>query len=776
MKFTLFLSDTVGDRKNILYIFRRQPEDAEGFRRALRMDHVCAEYQDCRRGNDNFLRSDCVVMDIDNDHSERPEDWITPEKVAESFPGVAHAVAGSRSHMKEKNGRSARPRLHVYFPIPETEDAQAYAALKRELYSCFPYFDGNALDAGRFIFGCETGFVRWNEGSMYVTELLARHRRRQQGARIPREADRHMPREPEERMIPEGQRNATMSRYAARLLMRYGNTEEARDAFRQKAAMCSPPLGPAELNVIWKSALRFLGKVSVRPDYVPPEEWNADAAGQAEERDAEEAAELKPEVYTHIGQARLIAAARGSSLAYTPGTGTLSYDGKRWEESDTKPLGLVMDFLGEQLCEAENAVGQAQARLIARGIPEATVRQGGKALVKALPPGSFMDHAALLEAKQYRDFALKSQDMRNVDRAMQALRPMVEVAQDALDAEPYLLNCPDGTYDLREGVEGKREHRSGDFITKRTAVSPGDKGAALWQETLETIFCRDMDLIAYVQKIAGLVAVGEVLQEALVIAYGEGSNGKSTFWNTIAAVLGDYSGAISADTLTAGCRRNVKPELAACRGKRLIIAAELEEGMRLSTSLIKQLTSTDPIAAEQKYKDPFSFKPTHTVVLYTNHLPKVGAMDRGTWRRLIVVPFNAVLSGDGKIRNYANYLEEEAGPAVLKWVMEGARLVIRDGKKPEMPEAVREATAQYRESNDWMSQFLEDCCEVGAGMTQPSGTLYTEYRMHCTRNGEFARSTAEFYTALEQRGMQLYRNKSGRYVIGLKLKEKELDF
>lgn len=88
-----------------------------------------------------------------------------------------------------------------------------------------------------------------------------------------------------------------------------------------------------------------------------------------------------------------------------------------------------------------------------------------------------------------------------------------------------------------------------------------------------------------------MAAVGKVYVEALIIAYGEGRNGKSTFWNTISRVLGTYSGAMSADSLTANCRRNVKPEIAELKGKRLIIAAELEEGTRLSTSILKQLSS-----------------------------------------------------------------------------------------------------------------------------------------------------------------------------------------
>ena len=218
---------------------------------------------------------------------------------------------------------------------------------------------------------------------------------------------------------------------------------------------------------------------------------------------------------------------------------------------------------------------------------------------------------------------------------------------------------------MRKGLKLKVEHNALQFITKQTAVDPSDGGAEKWEDSLNTFFLNDADLINYVQKIVGLSAIGKVYVEALIIAYGEGRNGKSTFWNAVSRVLGSYSGNISADMLTVGCRRNVKPELAEAKGKRLLIAAEMEEGMRLNTSNVKQLCSTDEIYAEKKYKDPFSYIPSHTLVLYTNHLPKVGAIDKGTWRRLIVIPFAAKIEGKEDIKNYGDYLFENAGGAIL---------------------------------------------------------------------------------------------------------------
>ena len=105
-------------------------------------------------------------------------------------------------------------------------------------------------------------------------------------------------------------------------------------------------------------------------------------------------------------------------------------------------------------------------------------------------------------------------------------------------------------------------------------MSPGDTGKEIWEQALGTFFCGDKELIDYVQATVGMAAIGKVYQEHMIIAYGGGANGKSTFWNTIFRVLGTYAGKISADTLTMSCKHNTRPEAAELKGKRLIIAYE----------------------------------------------------------------------------------------------------------------------------------------------------------------------------------------------------------
>ncbi len=559
-----------------------------------------------------------------------------------------------------------------------------------------------------------------------------------------------------DRVIPQGQRNTTMSHIAGKLIKRYGNTDESRKLFVEKAKACDPPLSRDELKSIWKSAVCFGKKVAAQEGYVSPEEYN-------------DRTPHKPEDYSDVGQAYVFSKHCRSFVRYSPATDYIVYDGTCWQESKPRSQAAMQQFTDAQLAEAEKYLEFTEERMEATGANAVIAEYGKNALehMTEEQKTALFGHQA---AVAYKRFVLQRRDSKYQAAALKEARPMVEIDQRELDANAFLLNTPDYTVDLRKGMDGKQPHRAEDYITKCTSVVPGEKGKDLWANAMQTFFCGDDELQSYVQQIAGLAVIGHVYIEALIIAHGDGRNGKSTFWNVLSRVLGSYSGNISADALTVGCKRNVKPELAETKGKRLLIAAELEEGMRLNTSLVKQFCSTDEIFAEKKYKDPFAFTPTHTLVLYTNHLPKVGANDPGTWRRLIVVPFNARIEGGGDIKNYADYLYDNAGPAILAWMIEGARLVIEANFHLTQPECVKSATALYRENSDWLEHFLSECCEVGDSYSEKSGDLYTAYRDFCTRTGEYTRSTTDFYAGIDLAGYTRRHTKKGRMVFGLRLK------
>lgn len=753
MTFTLFSANSINTPSNCVYPNKTEVTDNTSLAKAVSKDYVCAEYKNSYRNNDNFLGADCLPVDCDNDHSENPADWVTPDDIKKAFPNVSFAVHFSRYNMREKNGKAARPKFHVLFPIERITDADVYGEMKKLVNAIFPYFDTKALDSARFFFGTQSPNVELYPGDITLSEYLYSD-----------DFDTNMPDGSygDNRVIPEGSRNSAMSHFAGRVIKKYGNTEKAFKCFMEEADKCSPPLEQNELMTIWHSAQKFYKKIQKQDGYISPKEYNSGYS-------------LRPEDYSDIGQAKILAHEYEGKMVYTDATDYMCFDSKCWVESKQLAVGACEEFLDRQLVESKAAVEKSRNALLSAGIDKDLVIAGGKALEKAIDSNSEKAFAEYYAASAYMSFVMKRRDMKYVTSALQAAKPMLLRNIRDFDTQEFLLNTPNATYDLRLGICGAHNHCAEDFITKATSVSPSTENMDIWLSAVDNFFCKDADLIDYVQQTVGLAAIGKVYQEALIIAYGEGSNGKSTFWNAIARVLGSYSGTMSADALTVGCKRNVKPEMAELKGKRLVIAAELEEGMRLNTSIVKQLCSTDEITAEKKYKDPFRYIPTHTLVLYTNHLPKVGANDDGTWRRLIVIPFNAKIKGKSDIKNYADYLVDKAGGAILMWIIEGAKKVIENNFKLSIPKVVEEAVNRYRDNNDWLSIFIDGCCEVDSSYTQKSGEFYQEYRAYCLRNGEYARSTTDFYTGLEIAGFTKKKTKAGVVLTGIRLKSDFLE-
>ena len=154
--FTFYTANCCGDSSNCVYPNKAHITDSASFVAAIKQDHVCAAYKNNYRSNDNFLETDVLPMDCDNDHSDDPKDWIYPLDVVMAFPDVSLLVSYSRNNMKVKNGKTARPKFHVYFPIPTMTDGKAYAELKKRIQEFFPYFDADALGEARFLYGTDS--------------------------------------------------------------------------------------------------------------------------------------------------------------------------------------------------------------------------------------------------------------------------------------------------------------------------------------------------------------------------------------------------------------------------------------------------------------------------------------------------------------------------------------------------------------------------------------------------------------------------------------------
>lgn len=261
---TLYLSDQRGEAHIVIYPYRFPVKSVEDMEQAMAYDHVCAEYQDNHRSKDNFICSDCLPVDLDNSHSDDPGEWKSLEDVQTAFPGVEFYAVESRNHMKPKGGKAPRPKYHIYFPIHPVVDAAAYADLKQRVITRFPWFDTNAADAARFFFGVENPKVQLIEGSgRRIDEYLLLFGPASTVSSEGRSEPLHQRDDkvyqpfvlPD--VVPCGERNSTLFKYAAQLRARGLSENETRILLAAANETCEIPLEPAELDTILQSAMRY---------------------------------------------------------------------------------------------------------------------------------------------------------------------------------------------------------------------------------------------------------------------------------------------------------------------------------------------------------------------------------------------------------------------------------------------------------------------------------------------------------------------------------------
>ena len=275
---TIFVSSGRNQKTNTSYPFESKITCIDDLKKAAQYDHVFARFADGKnnrgklikayRSKKTFISSNCLPMDCDNCNPNPLEDdisesnWKTPDDVRSAFPNVPFYVVYSRNHMKEKNGKTARPRFHVYFPMEKVSDIDTYEKLKKQVLSHFPAFDDNAIDSARFFFGVDSPKVEYFAGDMLINDFIY------QSTVLPA-------------VIPSGTRNATLLSCAGKYLKRYGETEKAHGLFIAASERCDEPLDDDELDSIWQNAVAFYhNTIEAEPTYVLPEEYEADFTDQ----------------------------------------------------------------------------------------------------------------------------------------------------------------------------------------------------------------------------------------------------------------------------------------------------------------------------------------------------------------------------------------------------------------------------------------------------------------------------------------------------------------
>ena len=443
---------------------------------------------------------------------------------------------------------------------------------------------------------------------------------------------------------------------------------------------------------------------------------------------------------TEQGLAVQLSDTYGANLRYNKSFGWMFWDGVRWVlDADSEANMLAMRFTDDMYQAA-----RLRMQLAA-------------------------DKAEQQSAKQEFMIATKMRTASGVNHLMTLTKAIVnEPDTKSYDAEPWDLNTPDGIIDLKTGAIRNHDPRA--KCTKCTNVSPGRTGVEQWIGFIDYITGGDKEFAEYLQTLAGMAAVGDVYEEGLVISYGPGGNGKSTFFGALKAAMGDYAKTINADIIiNAYGKQTDNSYVAALRGARLVVLSETEESAVLSISQMKKITSQDVISARALYKDPIEFEPTHTTVMHTNHLPRLNSMDGGTKRRIAVAPFPATLSPEKVITNYQEVLVRECGPAILQWVIDGAIRFYTNQCKLPKPKCVEKATKEYLQNEDWFGNFLEECCELGEDYEEQASSLYSAYQVWAASNGLKPKRSRDFAVTLESHGFIKTRDRNCSSWHGLRL-------
>jgi putative DNA primase/helicase len=511
-------------------------------------------------------------------------------------------------------------------------------------------------------------------------------------------------------LIPAGRRNAELASIAGTLRRRGLATPEILSALREvNRQRCRPPLADDELARIAGSIGRY------------PTEMLLGTADRADRR------------LDDIGNAVRFADQHADAVKYVPAWGRwLRWDGRRWADDD------VLEHL-------------RRARKTARALVEEAAAERDEARRKAL-----LDHArrSAGEPRLRAILAIAASDERIVVRPAD------------LDSDPWVLNAENGTIDLHTGK--LRPHQPDDLLTMLAgAAYDPDAAAPLWEAHLRRWLVSD-DVIDFFRRLCGVSALGLTLEHLVAILWGGGGNGKSVTRNAVAGTLGDYAHHSTLDLLlqTRRSAGQATPELADLRGRRLVTVSESPEDGRLASERVKAITGGDPITARRLHSNPFTFPPSHTIWLSTNHRPRIADDGDAIWRRVLLIPFKVTIPEAEWDREIDAKLAVER-PGILAWIVQGALAYKREGLSP--PHTVKAATAGYREDEDAFAGFLRDRAVVDEGASAQAAELLRAYNEHAAFVGSPTLSANALAEKLQARNFTRKRTNKGARWYGLRL-------
>lgn len=377
--------------------------------------------------------------------------------------------------------------------------------------------------------------------------------------------------------------------------------------------------------------------------------------------------------------------------------------------------------------------------------------------------------------KKYDQYINKSSSDSILRRALNASKNSLLIELNEFDKDPYLLNCKNGVYDLRD--LSFRQSKASDYLTLSMDSSYISEylcpKCERWYTFIDEITSHDKEKANYLQKALGYSLLGDNLKECMFVAYGSKTrNGKGTLFNTIAKVLGlgKENGYGSTMKSALVCESKFKekdynapePMLADTVGVRYLTLSETKDNITLDETSIKSLTGRDPLKTRQLHSSAFVFIPQFTIWLSTNFLPRVNDDSVFKSDRIWVIPFNEHFDENTRDEHLKELFTQERNKVtILRWLIEGYKKFTEEGLVP--PECVREATRQYARMNDRILCFKEDCLEDAEGEQVSNALMYSKYKSWCADEERsytpmgtttFYKKLAKYYNRKESNGFR----------------------
>lgn len=348
----------------------------------------------------------------------------------------------------------------------------------------------------------------------------------------------------------------------------------------------------------------------------------------------------------------------------------------------------------------------------------------------------------------------------------------IPASPDDFDGYRDYLNCQNGIVNLRTGELIPHDAR---FMMSKICLSEYDttgKKPKAWLQFLDDVTNGDQELQEYIQRCVGYSITGSTREQCAYFLYGIGNNGKSTFLDTIADLLGGYSANAQPDTLMMSkfASGGANSDIARLKSARFVTSEEPTEGVRLNEGLLKQLTGGSKITCRFLYGDEFEYTPEFKIWIATNHKPIIRGTDFGIWRRIKLIPFEVNIPPSKVDKNMKYKLRQEF-PQILHWAVEGCLKWQREGIKE--PKCVIDATKEYKAEMDLIASFVEQCLVIDydTGGKIMASDLFSIYSKWAKMNNEYEMSSKKFFSEAAKKLPDRGRNGKGIYYGNVRLSE-----